>query len=162
MHYYPWNVSKSNSKDSKALVNSFTQTMDELGNPVFMGSAPFKGSIEPCRIVASPEIRVYFDHYPQEEVTHRETEHRGPFTLLPFVEEKMEWIVLHGGEWPKGRKPILGGCTINGNKKYHGRLTLKDGRTVLRTLFSRGRAVRVGGLGDLNVCLALDETMELL
>ncbi|KAJ7799628.1 hypothetical protein B0H14DRAFT_2240609, partial [Mycena olivaceomarginata] len=87
---------------------------DDLGNPVFMGSAPFKGSVEPCRIVASPKIRVYFTYY-----MHDDVEHRGPFTLLPFVGEKMEWIVLHHGEWPKGRKPILGGCTIDGNEQYH-------------------------------------------
>jgi hypothetical protein len=122
-----------------------------------MGSAPLKGGIEPCRIVASPKIRVYFTYCSYDEV-----EHRGPFTLLPFVEERMEWIVLHGGDWPKGRKPILGGCTIQGSKQYHGRLTLKDGRTILRTLFGYGRKVGVGGLGDLNVWLALDETIELL
>ena len=80
--------------------------------PVFIGSAIFPDSVQPCKIVPSlqPSCRV---PYGGSEVAHH-----GRYDLLPITQD-MEWVPAKNGQTPPGRRPVEGGYESNASKLYH-------------------------------------------
>ncbi|KAF5380726.1 hypothetical protein D9757_007090 [Collybiopsis confluens] len=106
---------------------------DHDNSPVFLGSAHFSdGSIHPCKIAPalSPSVcRVPYGG--------RELEFSGPYDLLPFNPETMEFVPAAHGHIPKGRRAIEGGHEKNKDVKlYH---------AVAQIRLGGGKVVRVPG-----------------
>jgi hypothetical protein len=80
--------------------------------PVFVGSAIFPDSVQPCKIIPSlhPPCRV--------SSGGTELEYHGRFDLLPVTPD-MEWVPTSRGQIPPGRRPIEGGYESSGGKLYH-------------------------------------------
>lgn len=80
--------------------------------PVFIGSAIFPDSVQPCKI--TPSL------HPPCRVAHNgsEFEHHGRFDLLPITKD-MEWVPTRNGQIPPGRRPVEGGYESGGGKLYH-------------------------------------------
>ncbi|KAJ8454724.1 hypothetical protein ONZ45_g19190 [Pleurotus djamor] len=86
---------------------------DVDGSPLFVGSALFDRSVQPCKI--GPHLQPYV----MVPYGGAEYGHHGRFDLLPFSSETMEWVPTSGGHIPSGRKPIEGGYEESGQKLYH-------------------------------------------
>ena len=80
--------------------------------PVYIGSAIFPNSVQPCRIIPTPHpvCRVLYGS--------SEVDHHGRYDLLPITPD-MEWVQASHGEIPPGRRPVDGGYESNGAKLYH-------------------------------------------
>ncbi|KAJ4476229.1 hypothetical protein J3R30DRAFT_415986 [Lentinula aciculospora] len=91
---------------------------DADGSPVFIGSAIFPDSVHPCKIVPALDTKCMVPH------GGREHHHHGPYDLLPFDPQTMEFVRTSRGEVPPGRRPVEGGYEDNGNKLYHGIATV--------------------------------------
>ena len=85
---------------------------DVDGSPIFIGSALFDKSVQPCKIGPhlSPFASVAFGGF--------EHGHHGRYDLLPFVPQTMEFVPASHGRIPPGRRPIEGGYE-EGTKLYH-------------------------------------------
>jgi len=83
------------------------------GSPIFIGSALFEKSVQPCKIGPhlSPFASVAFGGL--------EHGHHGRYDLLPFVPQTMEFVPTSHGRIPEGRRPIEGGYEEHGGKLYH-------------------------------------------
>ncbi|KAG6820941.1 hypothetical protein H0H93_009177 [Arthromyces matolae] len=123
-------------------------TYDHSGYPLFVGSALFDNSVQPCKIGShlQPFAFVAFGG--------AERPHHGRFDLLPFNPQTMEWVRTSYGQVPPGRRPIEGGYEDHGAKLYHG-LALVNGVKVpgkagqhLLTSFSSKGAGDKGFLAD--------------
>lgn len=86
---------------------------DTDGSPIFIGSALFDRSVQPCKIGPhlSPFAAVAFGGL--------EHGHHGRYDLLPFVPQTMEFVLTSHGRVPPGRRPIEGGYEEHGAKLYH-------------------------------------------
>ena len=80
--------------------------------PVFIGSAIFPDSVQPCKIVPSLHPPCYVS-YGGSEVAHH-----GRYDLLPITQD-MEWVPTRNGQIPPGRRPVEGGYESNGGKLHH-------------------------------------------
>jgi Protein of unknown function (DUF3421) len=86
---------------------------DVNGSPIFIGSALFEKSVQPCKIGPhlSPFALVAFGGL--------EHGHHGRYDLLPFSPQTMEFVPTSHGRIPQGRRPIDGGYEEHGGKLYH-------------------------------------------
>jgi len=86
---------------------------DANGSPIFIGSALFEKSVQPCKIGPhlSPFAAVAYGGY--------EHGHHGRYDLLPFNPATMEFVPTAYGKIPPGRRPIEGGYEEFGLKLYH-------------------------------------------
>ena len=86
---------------------------DSDGSPIFIGSALFEKSVQPCKIGPhlSPFASVAFGGL--------EHGHHGRYDLLPFNPQTMEFVPTSHGLIPQGRRPIEGGYEEYGGKLYH-------------------------------------------
>jgi hypothetical protein len=86
---------------------------DADGSPIFIGSALFEKSVQPCKIGPhlSPFASVAYGGY--------EHGHHGRYDLLPFDPATMEFVPTSYGKIPSGRRPIEGGYEEYGPKLYH-------------------------------------------
>jgi len=88
-------------------------TQDADGSPIFLGSAIFENTVQPCKI--GPHLS------PPAQVAYGGSEigHQGRYDLLPFLPNEMEWVPTSQGRIPPGRRPVEGGYEENGAKLYH-------------------------------------------
>lgn len=86
---------------------------DSDGSPIFIGSALFEKSVQPCKIGPhlNPFALVAFGGL--------EHGHHGRYDLLPFIPQTMEFVRTSHGRIPPGRRPIEGGYEEHGGKLYH-------------------------------------------
>ncbi|KAH7092840.1 hypothetical protein BKA62DRAFT_625861, partial [Auriculariales sp. MPI-PUGE-AT-0066] len=94
--------------------------------PVFVGVAPFKGGLVPCKII--PDFMpnpVRLSHDGQEWTINKNE----PFFVLPLDASTMEWVHTIDGKIPGGRRPVQGGFEANGEPLYHA-VALIDGVRV--------------------------------
>jgi len=83
-------------------------------SPVYIGSALFESSVQPCKIGPHLQPTPVALAYGGGEVNHD-----GRYDLLPFVPDQMEWVPAQYGQIPPGRRPVEGGYEENGGKLYH-------------------------------------------
>ncbi|XP_006459353.1 hypothetical protein AGABI2DRAFT_65585 [Agaricus bisporus var. bisporus H97] len=83
-------------------------------SPIFIGSALFESSVQPCKIGPHLQPTPVALAYGGREVSHD-----GRYDLLPFVPDQMEWVPAQYGQIPPGRRPVEGGYEENGGKLYH-------------------------------------------
>ncbi|GJJ08703.1 hypothetical protein Clacol_002922 [Clathrus columnatus] len=80
---------------------------------VYVGSALFEKSVQPCKIGPhlNPPVSV---PYGGQEINHT-----GRYDLLPIDESLMEWADTSHGRIPSGRRPVEGGYEENGERLFH-------------------------------------------
>ena len=69
-------------------------------SPVFMGSAIFEDCAHPCKIVPARPVPCLVSW------GGREIQHDGPYELLPFDPNTMQWVHTSGRTIPIWNKPV--------------------------------------------------------
>ncbi|KAF8910636.1 hypothetical protein CPB84DRAFT_1672534, partial [Gymnopilus junonius] len=82
-------------------------------SPIFIGSALFERSVQPCKIGPHLQSFVSVPYGGGEHV------HNGRYDLLPFRPDLMEWVPTSHGRIPPGRRPVEGGYEEDGSRLFH-------------------------------------------